>query len=133
MTLGRYLRMVLTHDPGVAALAEDRVYSEVLPQAPKTPAVVFDLVSADEDQALDGPTGVRRTSIAVDSWAEKRADATALGIAVRRAFSGHSGAAGGLEVQSAFLVSERWAFEPDEDLYRTSQDFEVWVSGEEAP
>jgi hypothetical protein len=130
VTLGAYLRLVLTADPGVAALARERVYSEVLPQGPATPAVVFTEVSADEDVALDGPTGVRRTSLAVDSWAEKRADATALGIAVRTALSGHSGAAGGLEVQSCFFVTERWAFDADTGLYRTSQDYEVWSSGE---
>ena len=132
MTLGGYLRLILTADPGVAALARDRVYSEVLPQGPATPAVVFTEVSADEDVSLDGPTGVRRTSLAVDSWAEKRADATALGIAVKRVLSGHSGAAGGFEVQSCFFVTERWAFEPDVNLYRTSADFEVWTSGEES-
>ncbi|MCK6478578.1 MAG: DUF3168 domain-containing protein [Planctomycetaceae bacterium] len=133
MTLGAYLRMVLTQDPGVAALAADRVYSEVLPQAPTPPAVVFDVVSADEDISLSGPTGVRRVSVVVDSWARKRADATALGLAVRRVLAGHSGAAGGLEVQAAFLVSERWAYDAEVDLYRTTQDFEVWTSGEEAP
>ena len=130
MTLGIYLRMVLTQDPSVAALAGDRVYSDVLPQAPKTPAVVITEVSADEDVSLDGPTGVQRTSLAVDSWAEKRADATALGLAVKKTLSGHSGAAGGFEVQSCFFVTERWAFEPETGLYRTSQDYEVWSSGD---
>jgi len=130
MTLGAYLRQVLVSDPGVAALSQGRVYSEVLPQAPATPAVVFDVVSADEDLSLEGPTGVRRTSVAVDSWAEKRADATALGIAVRRVLSGHSGAAAGFEVQAVFFITERWAFDPDTGLYRTSQDYEVWASGE---
>jgi len=129
MNLGSYLRLILTQDPAVAALAGDRVYSEVLPQAPKTPAVVFAVVSADEDVSLDGPTGVRRASLAVDSWAEKRADASALGIAVKRVLSGHSGAAAGFEVQSCFFVTERWAFDPESALYRTSQDYEVWSSG----
>jgi hypothetical protein len=133
MTIGAYLRLILTQDPGVAALAGERVYSEVLPQAPETPAVVFDLVSADDDVGLAGPTGVRRASVSVDSWAEKRADATALGLAVRRVLSGHAGAAAGFEVQCCDLVTEHWAFEPDEGLYRTTQDYEAWVSGEGAP
>jgi hypothetical protein len=130
MILGAYIRLVLTGDAGVRALVTDRVYSEILPQGPTTPAVVFAEVSADEDYSLEGPTGVRRNSVAVDSWAEKRADATALGIAVKRALSGHSGAAGGFEVQSCFFVTERWAFDAETGLYRTSQDYEVWSSGE---
>ena len=53
MTAGKYLRMLLTADGGVAALAADRVFTEVLPQAPVVPAVVFTEVAGDEDVALD--------------------------------------------------------------------------------
>jgi hypothetical protein len=132
VTLGQYLRLVLSQDVGVAALAADRVYSEVLPQDPATPAVVFAEVHADEDYALDGPTGGRRASVEVDSWAKKRADATALGLAVKDALSGHSGGAAGLSVQSILFITERWAFDPETGLYRTTQDYEVCTSGEES-
>lgn len=76
-TLGQYLRRLLVEDPGVAALAAGRVYTEVLPQAPKVPAVVFTVVSGDADYALDGPTGVGVRRVQVDSWAAKREEATA--------------------------------------------------------
>lgn len=125
MTPGQYLRMVLIQDPGVAALAGDRVYSEVLPQAPRLPAVVFIEVSAEEDYSLDGPTGVRALRFQVDSWAVKREEATALGLAVRAVLSGHAGAAGGLAVHGVLFLAERWEFETETDLYRTSQDYEI--------
>ena len=51
MTLGKYLRLVLVNDAGVAALAADRVYTEVLPQSPVVPAVVFTEVAGDEDES----------------------------------------------------------------------------------
>ena len=47
MTLGQYLRLLLTGDAGVVALAGDRVHTEVLPQAPAVPAVVFTEVAGD--------------------------------------------------------------------------------------
>lgn len=132
MTLGKYLRTVLTGDAGVAALAADRVYTEVLPQAGVVPAVVFTEVSGDDDVALDGPTGTSARRVQVDSWGKSRADATALGLAVRGALSGHAGAAAGLDVQCCFLVAERWDFDAETALYRTSQDFDVWLAGDAA-
>jgi hypothetical protein len=132
VTLGKYLRRVLVADAGVAALAADRVYTEVLPQSPVVPAVVFTEVSGDEDVALDGPTGTRARRLQVDSWAKTRAEATSLALAVRGALAGHDGAAAGLVVESVFLVTERWDFDSETALYRTSQDYEVWTSGAES-
>lgn len=131
MNLGKYLRMVLAADAGVAALAGGRVYSEVLPQAGAVPAVAFTEVAADEDIALDGPTGARAARVQIDAWARTRADATALGRAVKLALSGHVGAAAGFEVLLALFVTERWDFDAETSLYRTSQDFEIWTAGEE--
>ena len=130
MTLGKYLRLVLVADARVASLASDRVYTEVLPQAGAVPAVVFTEVAAEEDYALDGPTGASARRVQVDSWAKTRADATALGLAVKAALSGHAGAAAGLDVQGVFLAAERWDFDAETALYRTSQDYDVWASGD---
>lgn len=132
MTLGRYLRRLLVEDPGVAALAADRVYTEVLPQAGAVPAVVFTEVSGEDDVALDGPTGASARRVQIDSWGRTRADATALGLAVRAALAGHVGAAAGLDVQGVFLVAERWDYDAEAALYRTSQDFDVWLAGDAA-
>jgi hypothetical protein len=132
VTLGKYLRLVLTSDAGVAALAADRVYTEVLPQGPVVPAVVFTEVAGDEDVALDGPTGARSRRVQIDAWAKTRAEATSLGLAAKAALSGHAGAAAGLDLQGVFLLAERWDFDAETSLYRTSQDYEVWTSGVES-
>lgn len=133
MTLGEYLRMRLAGDAAIAALVADRIYTEVLPQKPVMPAVVFTAVSGDSDQALDGPTGVASVRLQVDAWADTRKAATKLALAVKDLIDGHSGGAAGLEVQGVFLVTApRWDFDSDTGLYRTSQDFEAWISGESA-
>ncbi len=130
MTFGTYLRRLLTGDAGVAALAAGRVYSEVLPQNGVVPAIVFNEVAGDSDVDLDGPTGIRSRRVQVDAWAKTRTEATALGLAVRAALDGHVGGAAGLEVQSAFHLFERWDFDAQTSLFRTSQDYEIWTSGE---
>jgi len=132
MTLGKYLRLLLTSDAGVAALAADRVYTEVLPQGPAVPALVFTEVAGDEDVALDGPTGTRSRRVQVDAWAATREEATSLGLAAKAALSGHAGAAAGLEVEGVFLLAERWNYDAETRLYRTSQDYEIWTSGAES-
>jgi hypothetical protein len=124
--------MLLTGDAGVAARAADRVYTEVLPQAPTVPAVVFTEVAGEDDVALDGRTGASSRRVQIDSWAKTRAEATALGLAVKSALADHVGAAAGLSVDGAFLLTERWDFDAETSLYRTSQDFEVWTSGDAA-
>lgn len=131
MTLGQYLRLVLTQAPGIAALAEDRVYSEVLPDEAPMPALVFDQVSVDQDEVLGGTSGTSRASISIDCWAKTRAEATALGLAVKGFLQDHSGGAGGLEVQAVFFVTQSWDFDEETQQYVTSQDFEVWYSGAE--
>jgi len=130
VSLGKYLRMLLTADADVAGLAADRVYTEVLPQSPLVPAVVFTEVAGDEDVALDGPTGAASRRMQIDSWAKSRAEATALGRAVKCSLSGHVGAAAGLDVQIIFFLTERWDFDAESALYRTSQDFEIWTTGD---
>jgi hypothetical protein len=132
VTLGKYLRRLLAEDPSVAALASDRVFTEVLAQAGVVPAIVFTAVSGEDDVALDGPTGARAVRMQIDAWARTRSEATALGHAVKRALSGHVGAAAGFEVLLALFVTERWDFDAETSLYRTSQDFEIWTAGEES-
>ena len=132
MTLGTFIRQLLVGDAGVAALAGGRVYSEVLPQHGTVPAVVFSVVAGDSDADLEGPTGVGSRRVQVDSWAGTRAEATALSLAVRALLDGYSGGAAGLDVQAVFHLTERWDFEAETKLFRTSQDYEVWTGGVEA-
>lgn len=129
MTLGEYLRLVLTQAPGVSALVRDRVFSEILPQRPTMPAVTFTLVSGDRDIAIDGWHGASAQRVQVDAWASSRAGAAELGAAVLGILAGHSGAAGGFEVMGVMLVLERWDYEPETKLWRVMQDFEVHVAG----
>jgi hypothetical protein len=118
VTLGNLLRQLLVGDAGIAALANSRVYSEVLPQNGTVPAVVFNVVAGDSDADLEGPTGVGSRRVQIDSWAAL--------------LDGYSGGAAGLDVQAVFYLTERWDFEAETKLFRTSQDYEVWTGGVEA-
>jgi hypothetical protein len=133
VTIGEYLRALLVGDAAVAAQVSERVYSEVLPQKPATPAVVFTAVSGDEDSTLDGRGGVSSVRVQVDAWAQTRKAATKLALSVKTALHDHTGGAAGLDVQGIFVTTApRWDFDSETGLYRTGQDFECWFTGESA-
>jgi hypothetical protein len=129
MTLEAYLAAVLLADAEIAAVVADRVLADSLPQQPPGPCVILHLVSAPPtDHSLSAPTGVRAVTFQVDAWASTRAIAISVAAAARRVLDGHTGAAGGLEVQGVFHVGERVDRDEDAKLSRASTDYEVWYS-----
>lgn len=128
MDAGSYLRMVLCADARVAALARDRVYSDILPQSPTAPAVVFSEISAVGDEAMDGPTGLTMARFQVESWAATRAASKDLARAVRSALDGHAGGAEGFVVQSVSFAMETWDYDGQSKLFRVLQDYELATS-----
>jgi hypothetical protein len=133
VNLGTYLRQILLGDAAVAALVDEkRVYSEVLPQRPTTPAIVFSVVSGGDDEELEGPSGARTRRLQIDVWAKTRDEATALTLAVRPVLAEHAGAAAGFEFQGAFIEDEQWFYDDEAALFRTMLDVSVTTSGVEA-
>lgn len=132
MTIGEYIRLVLTKHAAVSALVVDRVYADVLPQKPKMPALVYSFVGGEDDYALDGPTGATVRRVQLDAWAETRAGADALHRAAMGALSGHTGGAEGLVVDGIFRLSTASDYEPETKLYRQIDDYEVHASGTES-
>ena len=45
---------------------------------------------------------------------------------------GSPGAAAGLTVEGVFFLTERWDYDAETRLYRTSQDYEIWTTGDES-
>lgn len=132
MTFAEYLNRHLEGDPGVAAKAGARIYSDVLPQGGQFPAVVFTVISALGEHTFDGPSGIDVRRVQVDAWGKERPDASKLAIAIRAALDGHTGARAGLEISGSFWINSVWDFDPEVKAFRESMDFEMWVSGETA-
>ena len=134
MTTAQYLRLALITNDGVRAIVGERVYSEFSPQSSDPQShIVFDEVAGEDDLVTDGPNGGRTAGYQVISKARKRADATALGMAVKKALNGHRGGAAGLSVGYILFVSEAWDYDPDPPgLYEVVQQFEIASGGESA-
>ncbi len=131
MNLAQYLVVTLGQAAPLRALVDTRVWSQVLPQNPKLPAVVLTIVSGDSDDALDGPSGVRRRRVQIDCWGESRKSADDVGRAVQATLNDHAGGAQGFEIQGVFLLTETWDFDPETKRFSVSYDFEFVTSGDE--
>lgn len=90
------VRAALLADATVAGIVVARVYPRFLPQAPVLPAIVLHRISGVSDQSSAGPTGPVERRVQVDCWAERYADAAALGTAVRRRLDGLMGTFAGI-------------------------------------
>ena len=62
----------------VTAMVQSRVYSDVVPQTSGVPAVLLRIVSEIPNNALDGPLGMDRARIQIDSYGRTRPEANEL-------------------------------------------------------
>lgn len=132
MTLGQLIRLVLTTDAAVSALAEERVYAEVAPSNLLHPFIVYDVISDEPDVSMSGTRGPRRIAVEVTSWAAKREDARALGQAAFEVLRDYTGGAAGLSIDSVIAGPERWDFDSTTKLHMSTREYELWVDGVES-
>lgn len=125
MSLGVYIGRVLTQDVPLSGLVGARVYSDILPQRPELPAVVFTVVSEARGEMLFGPESVGTSRVQITCVAKTRAEAGAVGAAVDAVLSGHSGAAAGYVVQGIFPAGVIWEFDEETAEFLEIRDYEV--------
>jgi len=111
---------VLKDSPVVGAVCGDRVYPGQLPQRPRYPAIVIDVISDVPDYTQEGESGVAESRLQIDCHGHDAANADGwdtsreLAMAVKSALSGRrlivATNAGGEEIQSSFLTNQRRFF-----------------------
>lgn len=100
----------LVDDAQLSALVSGRVYYVAAPQEVARPYVVYQRVTAQRMQALDGPCGVARVRIQVTAWADDPAAARDVANAVRESLDGLTGADG---IGAARIDSEVEDYNPE--------------------
>jgi len=122
----------LLADPGLAALAADRVTWGLRQQGSALPAVVLMRVDGAPVYCDDGETGLFSGRLQVDCWGATYASAKTLARAVKALLSGARFTQGGVEFQAVWIELEQDLYEQgtgsEPDLYRTSIDFGIWHS-----
>jgi hypothetical protein len=92
----------------------DCVFIDTADQGVKTPYIVISRTGFDPEKTLGTTTGITRSEIDIDCYAETPADAESLANAVATFFKDYTGAAGGSDTISAVLWEDMNDFENSE-------------------
>lgn len=122
-------------DSGASASRRYRLFPVTLPQGEVRTSIVYSRISGQGDHHMEGASGLNRTRVQIDCWAQTADAADSLARLVKERIDGYRGSmlwgedspAEAIVVQGIFYESERedWEKGPPE-LYRSSKDYIVW-------
>lgn len=116
----------LAADGGLAALVADRIYPTIAAASVAKPYLTWQHIDGPRPAALDGPSGMVRSTIQFDAWATSQRGAALVFHALRAALNGYRGDMGSTRVNSVILDTRRDGFEDETRLHRVSADFVIW-------
>jgi len=114
------IRSILVGDTAVKAITT-RCYPVTIPQSPTYPLILYTRISGVRDHHFQGPSGIVRTRMQIEAWAETYSGAKTLAAAIRGALDGYTGTA----IGSCLLDNERDIYEPELNVYRVVYDFQI--------
>jgi hypothetical protein len=131
MSLEKAVRNILINDVPVAALVTARVYPQRRPQGTATPAIVYQNVFEDTNQALATQGGIKRTRMSIDLFDTTYGGTKTLRDAVETALINYTGTLEGSTIHSVRLESSVDLDEIDVPAgdfgyFRTILDFVIW-------
>ena len=130
-TLDEGLWSHIVADANVSAIIGQRCFPNAVPQGEQMPAAVYQLISSEHDETMDGASGLATARYQISAWAATRREAKMLADALRLRLQSYRGMLGSVEVQDISLAARRDVFEPSPDKLHQSRfgvqlDFEIW-------
>ncbi len=129
MTIEEAITAHIKANAGLTALIAGRVYPTHMPQNPTLPAMVYNRISGERVQNMQGSSGLASPRFQFDCFARTYAEAKGVGEALRLAIEGFSGTMGGVsgvDVNSCLLQSDQDGYEDDLQLFWVTADYIVW-------
>lgn len=131
MSLETDLVARLKADAALSPLVGARIYADAFPKDPTYPAIVYQLISRNDDYTQDGPSGLVDRRIQIDCYAAGKVAVIDLSDKVIASLNGYRGVMGGTAVRGVFLDNERDQFPQDllsagKRPYRRILDFIIW-------
>lgn len=110
---------VLSGNEAVTDIVGTRIYPLRIPQRGSLPAVVYQIITTDPVNSLDGDSGLDLLRLQIKTWADKYEDAQALAVAVRNALNG----AGSFKIRTVFKEDDQ---DPETLSYCVIAQYSVW-------
>lgn len=122
---------LLTGDSGIAALVDDRVYPEVIPQknfdeTSKQPCVVFRRAGAARGTTRCATDALTNSDFVVTSFAMEYEAAEQVAEVVRVALLDFEGTVEGVRIRTIKLENEFDGLDIEPGLYRVDQFWTIW-------
>ncbi len=115
MTVQEAILNYLLSRGDVVNIVHNHIFTNHLPENPPFPSISIRLISAEHGRNLDGPNGVVRARVQVESWASDFWQSQDLGEQVRLAMQGYVGLMSSLDVRDCALDTDIDTPEPPED------------------
>jgi gamma-glutamyltranspeptidase len=131
MSLEKAVRSILIADATVTALVSSRVFPQRRPQGTAVPAIVYQNIFEETNEALATQGGIRRTRLSVEVFDKTYGDTKTLRNAVEDALINYTGTTEGetinsLRLESAVDIDETNEPGGDFGYFRTILDFVIW-------
>lgn len=121
------LRQHLGGDATLAQLVGDRIHPVIRPEGGALPAITFQVIALDQNEALGGrASSLRRFRVQIDVWAD-RDNFTRHLLPIDAALRARMDTAA-QSFRSTMLPSGFDDFEPDTKVHRRSLEYSCWFS-----
>lgn len=125
---------LLAADAGVSAIANDRIYPQVIPSEnfdslSKKPCIVYRRGGVERQPLLCGTSPTMRSLFVVDCYAKTYAGAESLANAVRAAVVDFQGTVLGVIIRTVHLEGEFDLLDIEPGLHRVSMQLNIWHEG----
>lgn len=131
MSIKRGLYAFLSAEAGIAAIAGDRIWPEVIPDqvfdtASKRPCLVYRRNSAARSVTFCRTVGLIASTFDIDCYAKTYDGAEQLAAAVRSALTDYTGMMGSVPVNRVFLDQDFDLLDIEPGLFRVVLTFTIW-------
>tara|TARA_R110000751_G_scaffold273379_4_gene374117 strand:+ start:24 stop:425 length:402 start_codon:yes stop_codon:yes gene_type:complete len=106
---------LLANESTISDIVSTRIYISKAPQTADLPHIVVTQIGSNENQTLDGTTGLRFVNFDIDCKDDRSVGAETLGDAVRVFMDDASGTAGSQTIDAVLLNDESTDYEPPVD------------------
>lgn len=120
------LHAALTSEATISALIGSRLYPLTLVQGAASPAIVYQRVSDQSEEDLDGAVRLEGVRIQFDIYASTYPETITVRGALQDFLQGYKGTMGSTRIESCHYLDDSDSHEPEMQLFRSSIDFEIW-------
>lgn len=114
----------LTGHVGLNALV-NAIYSELAPPGTASPYITWRVYDEDPNEHMGSSSPPTAAFVQVTSYADSKAEQTAITVQIKLALSRYSGSEGGVVVQDSFFNGYNGRYDNDDQYFQRDHEFTI--------